>query len=505
VGGLFAGVALVAATVLAAPGVSSAAPAPISWPIPSPTAGWPAWAQNSPTPPGELTNEVSYQEEYDYATGLLVFVFGSVTWTYDGSAWAQQDNAPGDAYSTMAYDGATGQIVLFGGEGAGSPENETWTYNGSTWTEQHPARSPEPLENASMVYDPASGQMVLFGGLAGDMSDDASPGTGQVVGGTWTYDGQTWTAQAAGPPPRQGALMVYDPTTQEVVLEGGSTTSANVSAPCNGGELGDVWTFDGAGWTEEAQTHAAAVAVGGGYWMAQPDGEVDSCGTNAFPSPLGPSQDGGDVLNQPIVGIASTADGQGYWEVAADGGVFAIGDAGYFGSTGNLRLNQPIVGIAPTPDGGGYWLVAADGGIFAFGDARFHGSTGNLTLNQPIVGMAATPDGGGYWLVAADGGIFAFGDARFYGSTGNLTLNQPIVGMASAAGGAGYWMVGADGGIFSFGDAGYFGSLAGTPADDYPVVGMYPTPDDKGYTVINSLGAPFIFGDAVDFVNPTAS
>ncbi|MGC8463936.1 MAG: hypothetical protein ACP5P9_09760, partial [Acidimicrobiales bacterium] len=89
----------------------------------------------------------------------------------------------------------------------------------------------------------------------------------------------------------------------------------------------------------------------------------------------------------------------------------------------------PIVGMAATPDGGGYWEVAADGGIFAFGDAQFYGSMGGHPLNQPIVGMAATPDGGGYWEVASDGGIFSFGDALFYGSMGGHPLNKPIVGM----------------------------------------------------------------------------
>ena len=39
-----------------------------------------------------------------------------------------------------------------------------------------------------------------------------------------------------------------------------------------------------------------------------------------------------------------------------------------------------------SPDSGGYWLVASDGGIFAFGDAGFFGSTGALHLNAPIVG-----------------------------------------------------------------------------------------------------------------------
>ena len=133
--------------------------------------------------------------------------------------------------------------------------------------------------------------------------------------------------------------------------------------------------------------------------------------------------------------------GDGYRFVASDGGVFDFGDAGFYGSTGSLRLNQPVVGMADTPSTNGYWLVASDGGIFNYGDAGFFGSMGGRHLNQPIVGMAATPDGGGYWLVASDGGIFSFGDATFFGSTGAVHLNQPIVGMAATPNGGGYWLV----------------------------------------------------------------
>ena len=89
---------------------------------------------------------------------------------------------------------------------------------------------------------------------------------------------------------------------------------------------------------------------------------------------------------------AAAAPTKGYWFVAADGGIFSFGDAGFLGSTGNLKLNQPIVGMAPTPTGRGYWFVAADGGIFSFGDAYFYGSTGKLKLNRPIVGMAPDPE-----------------------------------------------------------------------------------------------------------------
>jgi hypothetical protein len=84
--------------------------------------------------------------------------------------------------------------------------------------------------------------------------------------------------------------------------------------------------------------------------------------------------------------MAPTPDGQGYWLVAADGGIFTLGDAGFFGSMGGTHLNEPIVGLAPTPDGQGYWLVGADGGIFALGDAPFIGSLAGQSLNGRIVG-----------------------------------------------------------------------------------------------------------------------
>jgi Cu/Zn superoxide dismutase len=161
--------------------------------------------------------------------------------------------------------------------------------------------------------------------------------------------------------------------------------------------------------------------TGDGYWLAARDGGIFAFGDAEFFGSMGATR-----LNQPIVGMAATPSGQGYWLVARDGGIFAFGDADFFGSTGNIRLNQPIVGMAATPSGLGYWLVAADGGIFAFGDARFHGSTGDIRLNQPIVSMAATPSGGGYFLFAADGGVFTFGDANFEGSTGAIRLNQPM-------------------------------------------------------------------------------
>ncbi|HEV8622873.1 MAG TPA: Calx-beta domain-containing protein [Acidimicrobiia bacterium] len=227
-----------------------------------------------------------------------------------------------------------------------------------------------------------------------------------------------------------------------------------------------------------------------GYHLVATDGGIFSYGGAGFYGSTGALK-----LNQPIVGMATTPTGRGYWLVATDGGIFAFGDARFFGSTGAIRLNRPIVGMAPTPTGDGYWLVATDGGIFAFGGAKFAGSTGAIKLNKPIVGMAATPSGKGYWLVATDGGIFAFGDAAFQGSTGAVKLNQPIVAMAATPSGKGYWLVATDGGIFAFGDAKFFGSTGNIKLNK-PIVGMAPTASGKGYWLVATDGGIFSFGDA---------
>jgi len=231
----------------------------------------------------------------------------------------------------------------------------------------------------------------------------------------------------------------------------------------------------------------------GGYWLVAADGGVFSFGSAGFYGSTG-----GIKLNQPIVGMAPTPTGDGYWFVARDGGVFAFGDAGFHGSTGAIKLNQPIVGMAATPTGNGYWFVARDGGVFAFGNAGFYGSTGGIRLNQPIVGMAATSTGNGYWFVARDGGVFAFGDARFYGSTGSIRLNQPIVAMAATPTGNGYWFVAADGGVFSFGDAVFHGSTGGIKLNQ-PIVGMAATSTGNGYWLVAADGGIFNFGDAAFF------
>ncbi|MGH2651017.1 MAG: hypothetical protein ACRDHK_07395, partial [Actinomycetota bacterium] len=251
-----------------------------------------------------------------------------------------------------------------------------------------------------------------------------------------------------------------------------------------------VDAFGNASEPSEPFTVLVNLVHGRGYWLVGEDGGLFAFGDAGF---FGST--GGMKLNAPIVAIAPTPTALGYWMVASDGGLFAFGDAEFFGSTGGTKLNAPIVAIEVTPTGNGYWLVAQDGGLFAFGDAGFFGSTAGMKLNKPIVSMEATPSGNGYWMTAAEGGMFAFGDAGFFGSTGGLKLNQPITGIAATPTGLGYWLVATDGGLFAFGDAGFFGSTGGMKLNS-PIVSIESTPSGAGYWMTAADGGMFSFGDA---------
>jgi Tol biopolymer transport system component len=235
---------------------------------------------------------------------------------------------------------------------------------------------------------------------------------------------------------------------------------------------------------------AGPVYSGPGYRFVAQDGGIFAFGDAKFYGSAG-----GTKLARPITGMASTPSNGGYWLVASDGGIFSYGDAKFYGSTGALNLNSPIVGMTPTPSGAGYWFVAADGGIFSFGDAKFHGSMGGQPLSRPIVGMMSTASGKGYWLVASDGGVFSFGDAKFFGSTGDIKLTKPIVGMDRSASGNGYRFVASDGGIFTFGDAKFLGSMGGKPLP-HPIVAMARTRQGDGYWLVSSGGDIYPFGAA---------
>jgi hypothetical protein len=78
-------------------------------------------------------------------------------------------------------------------------------YTGALWVSTNPtaawvqapsAGAPAPRSEPALAFDASTGQVVLFGGeLAGSTS-----AAGEVMGDTWTWDGTSWTEQAGGAP-----------------------------------------------------------------------------------------------------------------------------------------------------------------------------------------------------------------------------------------------------------------------------------------------------------------
>jgi hypothetical protein len=259
----------------------------------------------------------------------------------------------------------------------------------------------------------------------------------------------------------------------------------------NGAYTYTVRATDTAGNQSTSDPLTVVVENGNGYWLVGSDGGVFAFGGAGFFGSTGDLK-----LNAPILGIEATPKRNGYWLLSRDGGVFAFGDAGFHGSTGDQVLNAPILGMVPTASGKGYWLFAPDGGVFAFGDAAFLGSPAEGgAVSSPIVAMRAAPDGNGYWLIARNGKVYAFGSATALRGLDGTALNAPIVGAAATPSGKGLWLVGADGGIFTLGDAVFHGSTGDLKLNS-PIIALAPLPSGAGYWLLAGDGGVFTFGAA---------
>jgi hypothetical protein len=193
---------------------------------------------------------------YD-AVRKLTYLFGGSaglgdTWAWDGRYWTQVTRLGPEKRTgaAMAFDAARRNTVLFGGETSpGQAARDTWAFDGAGWTQVEDL-GPAPRSRHAVTYDEIRGRVVLFGGL------HTNGGTTGVFDDTWEWDGISWTqVEDAGPPARCGHAMAYDNSRKRTVLFGG------VIAGGPGGALqpsGDTWEWDGASWTQVADTGPAA-------------------------------------------------------------------------------------------------------------------------------------------------------------------------------------------------------------------------------------------------------
>jgi hypothetical protein len=179
------------------------------------------------------------------------------TWTYSNGTWTQLHptvSPPARVQPAMAYDPATGYVLLFGG-GTGYPSylsfNDTWEFNGTNWIQLFPSQTPSASDfGAIMTYDAGIGAIVMFD------SGEVYHG-GPFLNQTWTFSGGQWTlaVSGAGPSPRSAVSFDYDPTLGAVVLFGGNQCQNSTGACPN---LGDTWTYANGLWTNASVLGPAA-------------------------------------------------------------------------------------------------------------------------------------------------------------------------------------------------------------------------------------------------------
>jgi hypothetical protein len=146
--------------------------------------------------------------------------FGDV-WQWDGTAWARviESGPPPRFESALAYDTKRDLTVVFGGNRATDRKfaegslGDTWVLRGTAWREVS-GSGPTKRDHHAMAFHGARGVALMFGGSSAQ----------GMLGDTWTFDGQRWAQQrdSSGPSARGGVpAMTYDSDRRKVVIYGG--------------------------------------------------------------------------------------------------------------------------------------------------------------------------------------------------------------------------------------------------------------------------------------------
>lgn len=285
------------------------------------------WTQLSPkTSPGPSPDAIVWSEwqgigAYDIARAQFVVVVGEFpveTWVWDGSNWTQKSTATAPSArqdSTMTYNAATGQVLLYGGRSQVTTTTymnlpETWTWNGSAWT-QHMVSGPLAAYGVGLAPD-ASGSVGLFGGATDGTANEFGQPI-QCYNETWLWDGTFWTLTSPSTMPpsiRDFPAMAYDPVHGVTVLWGGFGPEDNIHfvQPA----LYDTWTWNDGGTQRPLITGVVSAGAFGGFVNAAPGSwiEIYGAGMSATSRQWGTSDFNGSTAPTSLDGVQVTVGGQ---------------------------------------------------------------------------------------------------------------------------------------------------------------------------------------------------
>lgn len=166
------------------------------------------------------------------------------SWQWGGAQWTQLSVPPAPGAGWLV-ETATRPLLLREGKLA---DNGSWQWTGAGFAPVAPPQNALARYESVLVSDAARSELVLFGGQP-------------VAGGLWLWrDGWRHVGLSAnGPSGRRNHAMAYDAVRQQVVLFGGR------DADVAGQRLGDTWTWDGVGWTQQQPASAPSARISPGF------------------------------------------------------------------------------------------------------------------------------------------------------------------------------------------------------------------------------------------------
>ena len=150
----------------------------------------------------------------------------------------------------MAFDAATGKMLLFGGHVRSvngpfpfsAPMNDTWSWDGKQWSALPATTGLVARTQASMAYDATRHVIVMQGGFLAD---------GAFVNETWTWNGTSWSLTNPGETPPAGGgrqPTTWDGPNGVVILFDDTARSAYWNLAAAGTELNQTWSWNGTSW-----------------------------------------------------------------------------------------------------------------------------------------------------------------------------------------------------------------------------------------------------------------
>ena len=180
--------------------------------------------------------------------------YSGALWDWTGTSWVKRavSSTPGGRLAGLAYDANTGRLITFGGSLAvGGVGSDTWTFGPTApdtgWNLRSPGTSPPARSGAAIAFDGSTGQLLMFGGTASNSS---------VLSDTWIWNGSNWTnaSPATTPPARSSAVMGFDERTGQLIMYGGYGGSTTYRS--------DTWEWTGTNWTLRSPANSPGARTG---------------------------------------------------------------------------------------------------------------------------------------------------------------------------------------------------------------------------------------------------